>query len=113
VNQLLIPESSIFVKKDTSGKEQFEIQDLQLSIDDYKFVSQFNVVNIYFNNIDIILGSNWMETLGTFILNIKKKFLTISYEEKKITLQDFIVESCTKVSLIRIYRPYTKCYNPM
>jgi hypothetical protein len=72
---LLIPESSIFVKKDTSGQEQFEIQDLQLLIDDYKVVSQFNVANfISFNNVDIILGSNWMETLGTFILNVKINF---------------------------------------
>jgi hypothetical protein len=38
-----------------------------------------------------------METLGTFILNVKKKFLTISYEEKKITLQDFIVETCIEI----------------
>jgi hypothetical protein len=59
VNQLLIPNSSIFVKKDIYGKEQFEIQDLLLSIDDYKFVSQFNVANfIGFNIVDIFLGSN-------------------------------------------------------
>jgi len=29
-----------------------------------------------------------METLGSFILNTKKKFLTFSYRKKKITLQD-------------------------
>ena len=29
-----------------------------------------------------------MKTLGSFILNTKKKFLTFSYKKKKITLQD-------------------------
>jgi hypothetical protein len=35
--------------------------------------------------------------LGTFILNLKKKSLAFCYEENKVKLQDFIVESCTKV----------------
>ena len=29
-----------------------------------------------------------MKTLGSFFLNTKKKFLTFSYKNKKITLQD-------------------------
>jgi hypothetical protein len=29
-----------------------------------------------------------VETLGSFILNMKNKFLTFSYKKKKITLQD-------------------------
>jgi len=33
-----------------------------------------------------------METLGSFILNTRKKFLTISYK-KKLTLQDSTLES--------------------
>jgi hypothetical protein len=37
-----------------------------------------------------------METLETFILNMKKKFLTFSYENKKITLRDFTMKSCSK-----------------
>ena len=45
-------------------------------------------MTIYLNEVDIILGSSWMETLGTFILNMKKKFLTFSYKKKKITLHD-------------------------
>ena len=52
------------------------------------FTSQLNVATIYLNEVDIILGSPWMETLGTFILNTKKKFLTFSYKKKNITLQN-------------------------
>ena len=33
-----------------------------------------------------MLGSPWMETLGSFIRNTKKKFLTFSHKKKKITL---------------------------
>ena len=87
-NQLLIPESSVIEKRYTYGDKQYEIIDLQLTIDEYKFTSQLNVVTIYLNEVDIILGSPWMETQGTFILNTKKKFLTFSYKKKNTILQD-------------------------
>jgi uncharacterized protein YozE (UPF0346 family) len=45
VNQLLIPEPSIIEKKNTFGDEQYEIKDLPVTIDDYKFISQFIVTN--------------------------------------------------------------------
>jgi hypothetical protein len=35
-NQLLIPNPSIIEKKSTFGNGQYEIKDLQLTIDDYK-----------------------------------------------------------------------------
>jgi len=93
-NQLLIRKSSIFVKEDIIGKEEFEIQNIHLTMNYYKFVSRFNVANfISFNVVDTILGSNWMKTLGMFILNGKNKILTFPYEVKKISLQDFIVDS--------------------
>jgi hypothetical protein len=101
VNQILIPEPSIIEKKNTFGNEQYEIKDLQLTIDDYKFISQFNVTTMYREGVNIILGSPWIETLGTFILNMKKKFLSFSYKKKKITLQDVTMKSNSISSLIR------------
>ena len=88
-NKLVIFESNIIETNfcDTSDK-QYNINNLQLSIGDYTFISQFTVKTLLLDNSDIVLGSPWMETLGSFILNAKKKFLTFAYKKKKITLQD-------------------------
>jgi hypothetical protein len=92
-NQLVIPESNIIETIDSMGEKQYDISNLQLSIGDYTFVSQFTVKSLFHDDSDIILGSSWMEALGSFILNTKKKFLTFSYKKKKITLQDSTLES--------------------
>ena len=62
--QLLIPQSSIVEKRYKYDAKQYEVTNLQLRINKYKFICQFNVLNIYLNEVDIILGSPWMETLG-------------------------------------------------
>ena len=92
-NQLVIPESNIIEMVDSMDEKQHHINNLQLSIGDYTFVSQFTVKSLFHDDSDIILGSPWMEALGSFILNTKKKFLTFSYKKKKITLQDSTLES--------------------
>ena len=74
------------------GEKQYDIRNLQLSIGDYTFVSQFIIKYLFCDDSDIVLGSSWMEALGSFILNTKK-FLTFSYKKKKITLQDSTLES--------------------
>jgi len=86
-NQLVIHESNIIETNfvDTSDK-QYDISNLQLSIGDYTFISQFTIKTLFCDNSDIILGSPWIESLGSVILNMKKKFLTFSYKKKKITL---------------------------
>ena len=91
-NQLLIQKSSIVEKRYNYDAKQYEITNLQLTINEYKFTSQFNVSTIYLNEVDIILGSPWMETLGSVILNMKKNILTFSYK-KQITLQDVSMKS--------------------
>jgi hypothetical protein len=48
--------------------------------------------SLWRDNGDILLGSPWIETLGSFILNTKK-FLTFSYKNKMITLQDSTLKS--------------------
>jgi hypothetical protein len=82
-NQLQIPESSI-EKIKLWNKDQ--INNLSLRIDNYIFVSQFIVKSIDLEDVDIVLGFDWMETLGTFFLNAQNKFLTFFYKKKRITL---------------------------
>ena len=73
--------------------KQYEVTNLQLRINKYKFTCQFNVLNIYLNEFDIILVSPSMETLGSVILNMWKKCLTFSYKKKQITLHDVSMKS--------------------
>jgi hypothetical protein len=82
-NQLLIPETNIIRKED-----YFRIKELQVTIDEYEYISQFYVTTMYQEEVDIIIGLPWFKSLGTFILNIEKKFVTFPYKEKMITLQD-------------------------
>ena len=81
-NQLIIPKTSIIETKDLFGNK-YDIKDLSLTLEDYKFVSNFEVTTIYEKEVDIILGSTWLETLGSLILNLEKKFLMFSYKKKK------------------------------
>jgi hypothetical protein len=50
-NQLLIPEPNIFEKEDI-----FQIKKLQVTIDEYEYISQFNVTAMYKEEIDFILN---------------------------------------------------------
>ena len=38
-----------------------------------------------------MLGSNWLETLGTFIVNAKWKFMAFFYGKNKLTIHDLSV----------------------
>ena len=55
--------------------------------------SKFIVSSLWSFDGDIILGLPWIKTLGTFILNAEKKFLTFSYKRKRITFQDITMKS--------------------
>jgi hypothetical protein len=87
-NQLAIPKSNIIEKIGLWNEKQYDISNLQLNVGDYSFVSPFIVGSLLSDDGDTLLGSLWMETLGSFILNTKKKFLTFSYIKKKIMLHD-------------------------
>ena len=88
-NQLVIPESNINETNSFNANDkQYNIENLHLSIGEYSLVSKFTVKTLFCNNTEIIMGSLWMESLGSFVLNTKKNFLTFSYKRKKITLQD-------------------------
>ena len=83
-NQVQVQESM----KNESNEDQIEVP---LQIDDYHFAAQFTVATIDDHLIDIMLGYNWLETLGTLFVNVKKKCITFFHEKKKITLHDFSV----------------------
>ena len=76
-------------------KDIFQIKELQLTIDEYQYISQFYVTTMYKEEVDIIIGLPWFKSLGTFILNMEKKFMTFPYKEKMITLQDTTLELVT------------------
>jgi hypothetical protein len=92
-NQLIISEHNISEKTNIFCKRQYEIKDFQVTIDDYEYISQFNVTTMYREEIDIIIGLPWFKSLGTFILNIEKKFVTFPYKKKMMTLQDITMRS--------------------
>ena len=66
---------------------------MQVTIDDYEYISQFNVTTMFQEEIDIILELHWLTKLGTFILNTEKKFVTFPYKKKMMTLQDITMRS--------------------
>jgi hypothetical protein len=92
-NQLIIPLTNVIETKDFFFGNQYDIKDLPLTLEDYKLVSNFEVATTYEKEVDIILGSTWLEILGSLILNLEKKFLMLSYKKKKIKLHDVSVNS--------------------
>ena len=58
---------------------------------DHNLTSEFTVAAIDDGITDIMLGSNWLETLGTFTLNAKKKLMTFFHEKKKVIIHDLSV----------------------
>jgi len=62
------------------GKTQ--IKNLQVTIDGYNYISEFDVTKMTQPNIGIILGLTWLESLGTFILNVEKKIDVLLQKEK-------------------------------
>ena len=66
-NQLVIPESNITEANSFNANDkQYNIDNLHPSIGEYSL--QFTVKTLFSNNSDIVLGSLWMESLGSFIL---------------------------------------------
>jgi hypothetical protein len=74
-NQLMVLEPNIIENDTCLSDEKYEINNLQLSIGDYKFIGQFNVVSMYQDSVDIILGSTWV--IGSFCFQHKEKIFDI------------------------------------
>jgi hypothetical protein len=77
-NQLLIPEPNIIEKEDIFCRKRYEIKELQVTIDDYEYISQFNVTTMYTEEIDIILGLPWFQKLRYLHLKYREKVCDIS-----------------------------------
>ena len=86
-NQLLIPEPNIIEKEDI-----FQIKELQVMIDEYECISQFYFTTMYKEEIGIVIRLLWFKNLGTFILNMDKKYVTFP-RKKMMTLQDTTMRS--------------------
>ena len=82
-NELAIPESNIDERIDFWNTKKYEIRNLHLNIGDYTGVSQFMFKSLWSSDDDLILGLPWIETLGTFILNVEKKFMTFPTKIRK------------------------------
>jgi hypothetical protein len=92
-NQSLILESNITKKINSWNKKEYDISNIQLNMGDYTLVLKFIVRSLLCDDSNIILGSPWLETLGSSILNTKKLFLTLSSKNMKIMLQDIKLDS--------------------
>jgi hypothetical protein len=53
-----------------------------------KYVLHSDFYSMDMDEVDIILGYLWTESVGTININVQKKFLKLWYKKKKITLQD-------------------------
>ena len=64
-------------------------KDLKISMDKYVLHGDFYASDM--DNMDVVLGYPWMESVGTININVQKKFLKLWYKKKKITLQDISI----------------------
>ena len=104
----MIPESNIGEGIDFWDMKQFEISGLQLNVGDYMVTSKFIVSSLWSFDDDIILGLPWIKTLGTFILNAEKNFLTFSYKKKRITFQDITMKSYIEARTSQEFKDISK-----
>ena len=48
------------------------------------------------DNVDLVLGYHWMDSIGTLNLNVQKNFLKLWYKKKKITFHDISLSKPAK-----------------
>ena len=90
------------------NNKEYAISDLQWNIGYYTGVSKFIVKLLWSSNGDLALGLPWLKTLGTFILNAEKKFMTFPYKKKKITLQDIRMKSESEAASSEDFKEISK-----
>jgi hypothetical protein len=90
INVQLVNSLQIFAKNIQStqveGKNVQIFKDLKVSMDKYVLHSYFYVMDM--DEVDIVLGYPWIESVGTININVQKKFLKFWYKKNKFTLQD-------------------------
>jgi hypothetical protein len=85
VNRLQVPIKNI-QSTDVEGENVQIFKDLKITMDKYVLHSDFYAMNM--DEVDIVLGYPWIESVGTININVQKKFLKLWYKKKKITLRD-------------------------
>ena len=68
------------------GEHVQVFKDLKLTMDKYVLHSDFYALDM--KDVDIILGYLWMDSINNININVRKKFLKIWYNKRKVTLQD-------------------------
>jgi hypothetical protein len=94
VNRLKVPANNIH-NTQVEGENVQIFKYFKITMDKYVLHSYFYVMDM--DEVDIVLGYPWIESVGTININVQKKFLKLWYKKKKITLQD--------VSLSKKYGP--------
>jgi hypothetical protein len=56
-------------------------KDLKITMDKYVLHSYFHAIDM--DDVDIVLGYPWMDSVGTININVQKKFLKLWYKKKK------------------------------
>ena len=64
-------------------------KELKLAMDKYALHYDFHAIDM--DNVDIVLGYRWMQSVGTINPKIEKKFLKLWYKKKKVTLQEIFL----------------------
>lgn len=60
---------------------------MKLRIYHYKFIFKFDIITMYIKGVGIILGSNWLEKLRTFMLNMEKVYNIFLLKKFKMLLK--------------------------
>jgi hypothetical protein len=94
VNRLQVPIKNV-QSTHVEGENVQIFKYLKITMDKYVLHSDFYAMDM--DEVDIVLGYPWIESVGTININVQKKFLKLRYKKKKITLQD--------VSLSKKYGP--------
>ena len=85
VNKLQVPIKNIH-STHVEGENVKIFKDLKVRMDKYVLHSYFYVMDM--DEVDIVLGYPWIESMGTIGINVQKKFLKLWYKKNKITFQD-------------------------
>jgi hypothetical protein len=83
VNRLQVPIKNIQITQ-VEGENVQIFKYLKITMDKYVLHSYFYAMDM--DEVDIVLGYPWIESVGTININVQKKFLKLWYKKKKITL---------------------------
>ena len=70
-NKLQLAEEE--VKRALTQEYDDEINNLELNIDGYSPKCNFFVLQT--NEVDVVLGNSWLKSIGTFTMNVDKKYI--------------------------------------